>query len=300
MFDVVIIGGGPAGLSAGLVLGRFGHQVLICDSQRPRNAKSPAVHAFLSRDGVQPQELLSVSRAQLSAYPSVEIRNQEVMDVAREGKNFIVTLQEGAPVTARKILFATGVKDILPSIAGVDALFGKSVFHCPYCHGWEARGKTLAILANGASALHLTMLVHRLNSDIVICTNGPSEISAEDQRSLDRHGIQVIETPIERLQWHEDVLEAIVFKDGIQLPREALMVRTTLEQHSSLPVRLGCALNEMGFLAVDDKGHTSVEGVFAAGDITSMAHQVIFAASRGAFAATWINTELLHEAFLSE
>jgi thioredoxin reductase len=219
------------------------------------------------------------------------------VDIVQLDHHFDVHFQDGASVLTKKVLFATGVKDILPPIEGLDALLGKSVFHCPYCHGWEARDQAIAILGNGESAIHFATLLHSLSSDIIICTNGASEIRNEDRIQLERLGIPIIETPILRLNQHDSKLEGLVFADGTERQREAIFLRTAQEQHSTLPAKLGCTITEHGFVVVDEQGKTSVEGVYAAGDLTSGKQQVLYAASQGAFAASMINTELAHEAF---
>ncbi|MBZ0289919.1 MAG: NAD(P)/FAD-dependent oxidoreductase [Anaerolineae bacterium] len=294
---MVIVGGGPAGLSAGLILGRFRRSVLICDSQQPRNAKSTGVHGFLTRDGILPDEFRRIAHEQLTPYSTVEFHTREVVDIVRHDGYFNVQFQDGTSAPTKKVLFATGVKDILPPVEGLDAMFGKSVFHCPYCHGWEARDQAIAILGNGEGAIHFAALLHSLSSDMVICTNGPSEISADDRRQLDRLGIGVVETPILRLKGQDTTLEGLVFADGSELRRDAIFVRPAQEQHSSLPAQLGCTITEQGLVAVDEQGKTSIEGVYAAGDLASPKQQVLYAASAGAFAAAMINSELAHEAF---
>ncbi|MEO8609277.1 MAG: NAD(P)/FAD-dependent oxidoreductase [Chloroflexota bacterium] len=297
MLDVVIIGGGPAGLSAGLILGRFRRSVMICDSERPRNAKSTGVHGFLSRDGIPPQELRQIAREQLTPYSTVQFRTQEVVDITRLDGHFNVHFQDGTSALTKKILFATGVKDMLPPIEGLDALFGTSVFHCPYCHGWEVRDKAIAILANGEDAIHYASLLHSLSSDILICTNGTSEISDGDRRQFKRLGISIIETPILRLKQQDTMLEGLVFTDGSSIQRDVIFLRPGQEQHSSLPAQLGCTITEHGYVAVDGQGKTSVEGIYAAGDLTSGKQQVVYAASNGAMAASMMNYELAHETF---
>lgn len=298
MFDVIIIGGGAAGLSAGLILGRFRRSVMICDNRQPRNAKSTGVHGFLSRDGILPQELLHIAREQLTPHSTVQFSSQTVVDIVQADSHFLVHFQDGTSAPTKKILFATGVKDILPPIDGIAELWGQAVFHCPYCHGWEVRDRALAVVANGANAIHITKLLRALNNDIVICTNGASDIDASDRRQLDHLGINVIQTPILRLERQDTKLDGIVFTDGSFLAREALFIRPPQQQHSTLPAKLGCAMTEQGYIAVNELGKTSLDGVFAAGDMTSPAQQVIHAASRGAMAAAGINSELAHEAFV--
>jgi thioredoxin reductase len=300
MFDVVIIGGGPAGLSAGLTLGRFRRSVLICDGQHPRNAKSTGVHGFLSRDGIHPQELLQIAREQLTPYSTVQIRAQEVIDIVQSDGTFNVYLQDGTCESTKKVLLATGVKDILPSIEGIDALFGQSVFHCPYCHGWEARDKAIAIVANGDTAIHFSKLLHSLSRDLVICTNGSPEIGSSERLQLDRLGIQIIETPILRLKRQDAILEGLEFTDGRTLQRDVIFVRPAQQQHSPLPAKLGCTMTAQGYVNVDEQGKTSIDGVYAAGDLASPMQQVVHAASRGAATAAFINAELAHEAFMSD
>jgi thioredoxin reductase len=298
MFDVIIMGAGPAGLSAALILGRFRRSVLIVDGQQPRNARSQGVHGFLSRDGILPHELLQIGRDQLGPYSTVQIRAQQAADITAAGGCFHVLLQDGTTESAKKLLFATGVRDILPPIEGMDALWGRGVFHCPYCHGWEARDKAIAILGNGEGAVHFAKLLRAVSNDLVICTNGDPAIKADDRSRLERAGIRVVETPITQLRHTDGTLEAVVFEDGTALPREAMFVRAAQEQHSALPGKLGCAINQHGYLQVDADGRTTVPGVYAAGDLTSGKQQVVYAAAGGAAAAAMLNYELADEAFM--
>jgi thioredoxin reductase len=191
----------------------------------------------------------------------------------------VVHLDDGTQHEAKKILLATGVRDKLPAIEGLADLWGKRVFHCPYCHGWEARDKAIAVISSGHAAVHVATLLSTLSNDIIICTNG------ESSETLD---LPTITTPIRAVEPDGNIL----FEDGTNLKREAIFVRTVPHQHSDLPARLGCEINEVGHIQTDEWGQTTVKGVFAAGDLMSRMQQVLFAASSGAVAAAAINTEL--------
>lgn len=296
-YDVVIVGGGPAGLSAGLILGRFRRNVLICDSGQPRNARAQGVHNFLSRDGIPPSELLQIAREQLQPYSTVEFRSQQVADIVRHAENSEVIFADGCSENAKYILLATGVKDELPPIEGIDGLWGSSVYHCPFCHGWEARDKAIAVLADVEKGLHLTKLLYLLSQDIVICTDGDSDIDSEQKEQLERQNVRLITTPIRQLQTNGTILEGIEFEDGTFLAREVIFVNPAQSHHSSLPDHLGCVVDGAGRVIVDEMGKTSVEGIYAAGDLTSPMQQVIFAAAQGARVAAGINFVLAHELF---
>jgi len=300
MFDVIIVGGGVAGLSAALVLGRFRRTVLLCDNRNPRNAKSHGVHNFLSRDGILPDELLTIARSQLEPYTTVELRSQEVIDIIPHEQYFDVLFPDGTHEQAQKILFATGVTDQLPPIPGIETLWGTSVFHCPYCDGWEARDKAIAILANGEAALHFSKLIRTLTKNLVICTNGESEIPDSDANRLTASGIRIITTPILQLRATGAALEGLIFTDGSYLERDAIFLVPVQSQRSSLPTKLGCAFSEGGHVKVDEQGKTSIEGIYAAGDLTGRLQAVVAAASKGFSAAAAINYELAHEKFLNE
>ncbi|MCA9895106.1 MAG: NAD(P)/FAD-dependent oxidoreductase [Anaerolineae bacterium] len=302
MFDVVIVGGSAAGLSAALILGRFKRRVLVCDTGKPRNARSQAVHGFFTRDGIVPHEMFQIAHDQLQPYATVEFRQQEAIDVNRTGDHFEVAFADGSQVEASYILLATGVKDELPPIKGLEPLWGRGVYHCPYCHGWEARSKPIAIFADLHQAEHLAALMYALSDDIVICTNGQPDAPSSEETiaKLAKIGIQVIPTAIAELKAPYEVLEGIVFEDGSYLPREAIFVATGQHQHSTLPAKLGCELTETGHVWIDSNGLTSVDGVYAAGDMTSPKQQVLYAAAQGAWSAAWINSLLAQRVFAAQ
>ncbi|GAA4390920.1 NAD(P)/FAD-dependent oxidoreductase [Hymenobacter koreensis] len=298
-YEVVVIGAGCAGMSATLVLGRCRRRVLLCDGGKTRNAPSPAVHGFLSRDGITPQELLRIGREQLQPYPTVEYRETCVTTAEQDPEtgSFRVTLDSGRCVTTRKILLATGIADVLPTIEGMREFWGTGVLHCPYCHGYEVSDEALAVYGRDKSAAGFALLVSRWSKDVVVCTDGWTGLSEHARHRLKRRGISVYEQPIERLAGRRDgTLRQIEFADGSSLPRRALFVHPEQQQRSDLADQLGCRrLKRSGGVWVDKKIMTSVTGVYAAGDTTPAAQQALVAAAEGAQAAISMNEQLTRE-----
>jgi thioredoxin reductase len=292
MMDVIVIGGGAAGLSAALVLGRSRRRTLVVDAGEPRNAPSPSAHSIFTRDGTPPAELLRIARAQLEPYPSVELRDGSVEAVRRSADGFSVLLADGTELSARRVLFAIGVRDDLPPIDGVARLWGRGVLHCPYCHGWEVRDEPLALCASGKDALEFTPLLLQWSNDLLLCTNGSEALGADERATLTGLGVRIIESPIARVEG-VDTLERIVFDDGHEEPRRALFVRPPQTLVSDLPRQLGCELTDAGLIQVGADNQTSVPGVYAAGDAASAAQQIVVAAASGAQAAIRINHDLV-------
>jgi thioredoxin reductase len=296
MLDVIIVGGSAAGLSAALYLGRMCRHVALFDTGKPCNRFSHASHGLLTRDGVAPAELLQLGRDQLKPYATVTLRAEAVTEIVAQADRFRVE-SEVASLTARKILLATGLHDGLPPLGNVAQFWGRSVFHCPYCDGWEWRNQPLAIYGNGDFALHMAKIVRNLTTDLVVCTGEAATFSTADRQALLANQIQIIETPVERLEGKGEQLESILFADGTQLARRALYLQPKLTQQSNLAATLGCTLSEMGFVQVDAMMRTNVAGVYAAGDMTTMRRQVLFAAAQGAMAASALTLELSTEDF---
>jgi thioredoxin reductase len=295
MYDVIIVGAGPAGLSAALMLGRSRRRVLVCDIGRPRNAASLALHGYLTRDGMAPAEFRAVGREQLRQYDSVELRDIEVVSAECRGDSrFHVALADGSEHESRKLLLATGVVDNLPAIPGFAELYGRSVFHCPYCDGWEVRDQPLAVYGRGARGLGLSLELTGWSRDLVLCTDGPPEIDADGLARLTRHGIRVREERVLRLEGQE-TLERIVFASGDPLPRRALFFTTGQRPQSPLALSLGCVFNEKGTVLTGKYETTHLRGLFVAGDASRAVQWVIVAAAEGAEAAFAINTDLLKE-----
>ena len=294
MYDVIIIGAGPAGLSAALILGRSRRRVLVCDTGKPRNAASHALHGFLSRDGIAPRDFLRIAREQMRQYDCVELRDIEVTAAECRESRFHVTLADGSQLDSRKLLIATGVVDNLPDIPGFPELYGKSVFHCPYCDGWEVRDQPLAVYGRGDRGLGLSLELTGWSRDLVLCTDGPSEIAPADLARLERHGIRLREDRVVRLEGH-DRLERIVFASGEPLDRRALFFTTGQTQQSELATQLGCLMNEKGTVWTGKYESTHLPGLYVAGDASRAVQWVVVAASEGAEAAFAINTDLIKE-----
>jgi thioredoxin reductase len=295
--DVIVVGGGAAGLSAALVFGRSRRRTLVLDAGQPRNAPSSAAHSVFTRDGTPPGELLSIGREQLRPYPSVELRAGEAADARVVEGGIEVSVADGSTVRARRLLLAFGVIDDLPEVEGIEALWGRSVLHCPYCHGWEVRDQPLALYGRGKTGIQLAQLLCGWSDDLVLCTNGPAKLSAEEREQLARHGVQVREERIVRLEGNAGLLARIVFADGSDLARSAMFLRPPQRLRSDLAARLGCELTDHGLIQTDEWGRTSVHGVYAAGDAATPLQQVIRAAASGASAAIAINHALLVEDF---
>jgi thioredoxin reductase len=294
-FDAVVVGAGPAGLSAALILGRCRRRVLVCDSGRPRNAVSHALHGFLTRDGIEPAELRRMGREQLRHYPTVEVRDIEVVDAKCEAHGFAVTLGNGTALSCRKLLLATGVKDLLPQIEGFQAFYGRSVFHCPYCDGWEVRDQPIAIYGSGEHGKGLALELTAWSADLVLCTNGAAGLDRHDVDRLAHHGIGLREEPIARLEGSDGILERIVFATGDVLERRAMFFSTGEHQGSNLAARLGCAFTPKGAVQTGDYEITNISGLYVAGDASRFVQLAIVAAAEGAAAAFAMNTAMLKE-----
>lgn len=301
MYDCIIVGGGPAGLSAGLVLGRCRLSVLICDAGNYRNARSQAMHGYLTRDGVPPVEFLELGRRQLRPYSTVEFRRAFVRSaVVDNGFEVEVEFEEGAssgPVTlrSRTLLLATGVIDQLPDVPGLLDFYGTSVHHCPYCDGWEWRDAPLGVLGSGASGASLAAKLTQWSRDLVLFTNGPPELSVAQRDALETLQVQVNETPIARLEGDGGRISQVCLDDGSAISRSALFITTHQVQGSSLPALLGCEDHERRTVPTSENQGADIPGLFVAGDASRDVQMVIVAAAEGAHAAFAIHKYLLRQ-----
>jgi thioredoxin reductase len=265
VLDAVVVGGGPAGLSAALVLGRARRDVLVLDTGRPANAASNAVGGLLAQAGVAPDELRRVGREQLAHLPTVELRSGAVLDADSAHDGFTVALDHGRPVRTRAIVLAHGLRYDPPPLPGIAPLWGQSVFHCPFCDGWEVRDRPLAVHGNGPEAARSALVVAGWSRDVVLCTDGPAQLDHE-REVLAAAGVRVREEPIRELVGSEGSLERIEFMAGPPEIRDALFVRTQRGQPNDLAATLGCELTPGGTIVTDGDGRTGVAGVYAAGD----------------------------------
>lgn len=289
--DVAIIGGGAAGLSAALVLGRARRQVVVIDAGTPRNAPASHMHGFLSRDGTAPSELLRTARAEARAY-GVEVVEDRVTG-ATPGR--VLQLAGGRTIRARHVLLATGATDRLPDVAGARERWGRDVLHCPYCHGWEVRDQRLGVLATGPGSAEYAHLIRQWSSDVAFFT-GTCELSDRERAALTARGVAVVDGAVERLVIGEDRLLAVRLSDGRTVGRDALFFRPAVHAHLDGPAEaLGCELTPDGLVRTEADGRTSVPGVWAAGNATNPRAQVITAAGEGSAVAIAINTALVRD-----
>jgi thioredoxin reductase len=295
MLDTIIVGAGPAGLSAALILGRCCRRVLVVDAGRPRNAATPSLHGFLTRDGIATLEFLRLGREQLRPYSNVEIREGEVTDASATPGGFEVALQDGARFGSRTLLLATGLCDDIPAIEGLLSLYGRSVFHCAYCDGWEVRNQPLAAYGPGLRGFGLAILLTAWSRDIVLCTDGPANLPPPSWERLAAETIQVREERLTRLEGTDGQLEHIVFAGGQSLARRALFFSTGYRQQSDLAAKLACRFTPEGGVQAEWYQATNVPGLFVAGDASSRVHLAVVAAAEGAKAAYAINLTLLNK-----
>ncbi len=301
-YDCVIVGGGAAGLSAALVLGRARRRTLLIDAGRQSNLPAHGIGGLLGFDGRSPAELYAQGRRELGAYPDVECVTDTATEAWRGEGGFTVALAGGRRVGARQLLLAGGVDYQTPDIPGTQELWGTTVVHCPFCHGWELRDQPLAVLARGDKALHSALLVRGWTADLVVLTDGPDGIDAEAAAALAAAGIAVDEREVAAVQARDGRLAAVVFADGTSMARSGLVVTTTLERRSRLAEQLGAACHSGGPVVtdpidVDKLGRTTVPGLFAAGDVCTQTPQVANAIATGSVAATAMVESLLAEDF---
>ncbi len=296
MLDVIIVGGSVAGLSAALVLGRARRRVIVFDTGTPCNRFSHASHGFFTQDGTAPTDLRATGLQQLQPYSTVEAQSVAVSVVESDVDGMRVRTADGITHSARTVLLAYGLSDQLPAVPQIERFWGTSVFHCPYCDGWEVRDQPVAVYGKGDDAFHKAMMVHNWTRDLVICSDGTADLSSEKRDLLARQGIQLLETPITTLEGSA-TLEAVRFDDGTRLARRAMFIQPVSTHQADFAQQLGCILGERGLVQIDLFGRTSVPHIYAAGDVANPLRSVAGAVAQGASAAAGINLDLIMEDF---
>lgn len=296
-FDVAIIGGSYAGLSAAMTLGRALRNVVIIDSGKPCNRQTPHSHNLVTQDGKTPAQISAEARTQVLAYPSVSMREGLAVSVTGSNNAFSIQTESGDRYQARKIIFATGLHDIMPDLPGFAECWGISVVHCPYCHGYEYTGMKTGVLLNGEMALDFVRLIRNWTADLTLYTNGPAKFDGTVKDKILAAGVAIVEEPIESLDHESGHLKSLHFKDGTSRDITALYNRPAFVQHCPIPQELGCAMTALGHIKVDEFQKTTIPGIYAAGDNTSMLRGLTAALAAGTMAGARINHELIQEQY---
>jgi thioredoxin reductase len=299
-WDCIVVGGGAAGLSAALVLGRARRRTLLIDAGDQSNRVAEGIGGLLGHDGRPPADLYAAGRAELAAYPTVRLRAGEVVDGERTDDGFALQLADGAREATRRVLLATGMEYRSPELPGIAERWGRSVFHCPFCHGWEVRGRALAVLDRGAAGVRRALLLRFWSDDVALRADGPAELDGDDAERLRAAGVPVDERRVAGLRGPGSSLTAVVFADGGERACEGLLVPVTLHRRSALAERLGAAAAEPGPLVadaveVDPTFQAGVPGLSAAGDLTAGMQSVANAIAAGSTAAAVIVHGLMAE-----
>lgn len=296
-YEVIIIGGSYAGLSAAMALGRSLKSTLVIDSGKPCNRQTPHSHNFLTQDGETPKGVSTIARQQVEKYETVTFYSG-IASTGEKTKNaFKIITESKDTFYSKKLIFATGIRDKMPDIPGFSECWGISVVHCPYCHGYEYRGHKTGIWANGEKAFHLASLVNNLTGELVLLTNGKADFTPEQIDKLEKHNIQVEESEVAGIEHQNGYLENVVLTNGSIIALDALYASVPFTQHSDIPVLLGCELTEPGYIHVDDVQKTTVPGIYACGDNASGMRSIAHAVSAGNVAGAVANMELTSEQF---
>lgn len=296
-FEVIIIGGSYAGLSAAMSLGRSLRKVLVIDGGEPCNRQTPHSHNFLTQDGQVPAKIALAGKEQVAKYESIHFLDGFAFSAQKNETGFELITRAGELFTARKLVFATGLKDIMPDIDGFAECWGISILHCPYCHGYEVRHEKTGIFGNGALGFEFARMISNWTKDLTIFTNGKATFSPEELSKLTQNQINVVETAIDRIEQESGRIQNVVLKDSSKIALKAVYARPKFIQHTDMPAQLGCALTDHGLLKVDALQQTTVPGIYAAGDNSNQARAVAVSVSAGSMAGAAVNRTLIEEFF---
>lgn len=296
-YEVIIIGGSYAGLAAAMSLGRSLRHVLVIDSGFPCNRQTPHSHNFITHDGEEPAVIAAKAKEQVLRYSTISFLQDLATSAQKTERGFRVATQKGNNLYAMKLVLATGIKDQMPMINGFAECWGISVIHCPYCHGYEFRNKKTGIMANGDKAFHLASLVNNLTNDITVLTSGRAEFTEEQRVKLNHHKMKIIETAVTEIEHENGHLKSVLFENGQKESFDAIYAAIPFVQHTELPMQLGCELTELGHIKVDSFQKTTVDGVFACGDNSSLMRSVANAVGSGNLAGAIVNKTLTDELF---
>lgn len=297
LIDCAIIGGGPAGLNAALVVGRGRKQVIVFDDEQPRNRVTQESHGFITNDGMTPFEIRQAGEADLQTYPNIQMKRSRIVDIQKKEDRFTLLTQEGDTVESKKIILATGLQDMLPEIKGIHDVYGKTLFSCPFCDGWELKDKALALIAENQRALHMAKLLSNWTKDLIVLTNGQQVLAEEERVLLSAHSIQVIDVPIVSIENDNGQLCSLQLANGERVKREGGFVASDFKQSAPFAEKLGCQMTKNAGIETDILGRTSVSGVFACGDNLGGPAQLVLAAAAGSQAGMGVIHELVQEAF---
>jgi len=297
LFDAIVIGGSYAGLSAAMSMGRALMRVLIIDSGKPCNLPTPHAHNFLTHDGHSPEEISNLAKQQPRKYETVTFFNGLAVDAKKTADGFEIQVASGEIFAGRKLIFATGIKDLLPSIGGISACWGISVLHCPYCHGYEVRHQKTGIIGNGEAAFEFSKMISNWTNDLTLFTNGKSNLMTTQISILQKHQIKIEEKAIESLEHDNGFVSHIVFKDGSKSDLKAIYSPSPFEQHCPVPKALGCELTPEGYIKTDAFQETTIEGVFACGDNTVRMRSIANAIAMGNFTGAAVSKKVIFERF---
>ncbi len=296
-YDVIIIGGSYSGLSAAMSLGRSLRNVLVIDSGLPCNRQTPHSHNFITHDGEKPAIISAKAKLQVEFYDTVEFYQGLAISADKTDNGFEIKTESGKVFSSKKVLFATGVKDLLPEIPGFAECWGISVIHCPYCHGYEVKKEKTAVVANGDMGFEYAKMISNWTKDLRLITNGKSTLTLEQTQMLKKHNVEIIEEEIFALEHENGNVKNIVFRNESKIGVKAIYFRAPFKQHCILPEYLGCELTEQGLLKVGPFQKTTIPGIFASGDCHIQARSVAMAVSSGTLAGAMINKELIDDEF---